>query len=100
MPLVFWYFQEPTENLLGKPHYVDRFSGFMLDSQALQVIGYYDEVELCNPIGSYVQIHKLGSYLSLKTGCHLLPLKTSTSAVLTLTQTSTSNLINILLAKM
>ena len=64
MPLVFLYFQESTEILLGKPHYADRFSGFMLDSQALQVIGYYDEVELCNPIGSYVQTHKLGSYLA------------------------------------
>lgn len=30
------------------------------DSQALQIIAYYDELEVTNPIGSYVKTHKLG----------------------------------------
>lgn len=33
---------------------------FSSDPLALLVIGYYDELELCNPIGSYIQTHKLG----------------------------------------
>ena len=27
---------------------------------ALQIVGYYDEVEVVNPIGSYIKKHKLG----------------------------------------
>ena len=33
---------------------------FSLDVNGLQIIGYYDELEICNPLGSYVQTHKLG----------------------------------------
>ena len=33
---------------------------FTSDPLALQVIGYYDELEVVNPIGSYVKKHKLG----------------------------------------
>ena len=33
---------------------------FSSDRCALQIIGYYDEVELCNPLGAYVKRHKLG----------------------------------------
>ena len=33
---------------------------FSLESNALQVVAYYDEVEVVNPIGSYVKKHKLG----------------------------------------
>ena len=33
---------------------------FSLHSDALQVHFYYDEVEVCNPIGSHKKIHKLG----------------------------------------
>ena len=33
---------------------------FSTDSNALQVIGYYDEVEVVNPIGSFVSKNKLG----------------------------------------
>ena len=32
---------------------------FQTDENALQIIGYY-EVEVVNPIGSYVSTHKLG----------------------------------------
>lgn len=30
------------------------------DKSALQIMLYYDEVELCNPLGSRVKVHKLG----------------------------------------
>ena len=33
---------------------------FGTDKYALQIIGYYDELEVVNPIGSYVSRHKLG----------------------------------------
>ncbi len=33
---------------------------FSRDTSALQIIAYYDEVELCNPLGSHVKKHKLG----------------------------------------
>lgn len=33
---------------------------FGTDPNALQIIGYYDELEVVNPIGSYVSKHKLG----------------------------------------
>ena len=33
---------------------------FSTDPFALQIIGYYDELEVVNPIGSYVKKHKLG----------------------------------------
>ena len=27
---------------------------------ALQLVGYYDEIEVCNPLGSHSGVHKLG----------------------------------------
>lgn len=33
---------------------------FSTDEKAIQIIAYYDEVELCNPLGSNTKIHKLG----------------------------------------
>lgn len=33
---------------------------FSVDKTALQVMLYYDEVEVCNPIGSNRKKHKLG----------------------------------------
>jgi len=36
---------------------------FSLDVDGLQIIGYYDELEVCNPVGSYVRSHKLGCWL-------------------------------------
>lgn len=33
---------------------------FMQDPHALQIVAYYDELELCNPLGSHVKKHKLG----------------------------------------
>lgn len=35
---------------------------FGTDPNALQIIGYYDEIEVVNPIGSYVSKHKLGCF--------------------------------------
>lgn len=33
---------------------------FSLYHQALQIMLYYDDLEVCNPIGSRAKIHKLG----------------------------------------
>lgn len=33
---------------------------FSQDKSALQIIAFYDEVEICNPLGSHVKQHKLG----------------------------------------
>ena len=33
---------------------------FSSDPHALQIVGYFDELEICNPLGSYVSTHKLG----------------------------------------
>ena len=30
---------------------------------ALQLVTYYDEIELCNPLGSHRGVHKLGKVL-------------------------------------
>lgn len=43
------------DGLLYKSH-----SMFSADSKSLQIIAYYDELEIVNPIGSYVKKHKLG----------------------------------------
>lgn len=33
---------------------------FSSNPNALQIVGYFDELEICNPLGSYVSTHKLG----------------------------------------
>lgn len=33
---------------------------FSCDPHALQIIAYYDELEVVNPLGSHVKVHKLG----------------------------------------
>ena len=33
---------------------------FSSDPHALQIIAYFDELEVCNPLGSHVKKHKLG----------------------------------------
>lgn len=33
---------------------------FSQDPCALQIVAYYDEVEICNPLGSHIKQHKLG----------------------------------------
>ena len=33
---------------------------FSVDPYALQIIGYYDDLEVVNPLGSYIKKHKLG----------------------------------------
>ena len=40
-----------------------RFSShplFSTDTSALQILAYYDELEVCNPLGSHIKKHKLG----------------------------------------
>lgn len=39
---------------------------FSADNRALQIQLYYDEIDVCNPIGSKSGVHKLGKLLSLK----------------------------------
>lgn len=34
---------------------------FSTDPTALQIILYYDDVEICNPLGSKAKVHKLGT---------------------------------------
>ena len=36
---------------------------FSTSNDALQIFLYYDELETCNPLGSKVKIHKLGTYM-------------------------------------
>ena len=36
---------------------------FSKDEKALQVIGYYDDLEVANPLGSKAKIHKIGKHL-------------------------------------
>ena len=33
---------------------------FSTDKQALQIVAYFDELEVANPLGSYISKHKLG----------------------------------------
>ena len=35
----------------------------MNDKQSLQIIAFYDELKVCNPLGSHVKKHKLGVIL-------------------------------------
>ena len=37
---------------------------YTVEPQALQLIMYYDELEVCNPLGAQSGIHKLGKYIS------------------------------------
>lgn len=36
---------------------------FSLHQKALQIHFYYDDVEMCNPLGSKAKIHKLGKHI-------------------------------------
>ena len=38
---------------------------FSTHRNALQIMMYYDDVEVCNPLGSHTKIHKLGKYIVL-----------------------------------
>lgn len=38
---------------------------FNEDPTALQIQLYYDELEVCNPLGSQAKKHKLGNYIKL-----------------------------------
>ena len=49
------YLHDFRDGLLYKQHPL-----FGVDDNALQVIIYYDEVEVANPLGSYRGQHKLG----------------------------------------
>ena len=36
---------------------------FSLEPHALQVMLYFDELEVCNPLGSSAKVHKLGRFV-------------------------------------
>ncbi len=36
---------------------------FSVDPKALQIIAYFDELEICNPLGTHTKTHKLGIFL-------------------------------------
>ena len=36
---------------------------FSVESTALQIMLYFDEMEVCNPIGSRAKKHKLGKHI-------------------------------------
>ena len=36
------------------------------DPKALQIIAYFDEVEVCNPLGSHASVQKLGEVISFQ----------------------------------
>lgn len=38
---------------------------FSQDRRALQVIGYYDDLEVANPLGSKAKIHKIGEIYNI-----------------------------------
>ncbi len=40
---------------------------FSSETNALQILLYYDEVEVCNPLGTKVKTHKLGIFNDV---CH------------------------------
>ena len=42
---------------------------FSIQPRALQIMLYYDDVEVCNPIGSRAKIHKLGMFNLLYNVC-------------------------------
>ena len=44
-------------------HHFSQHQLFSSDNSALQLILYYDELELCNPLGSRRKKHKIGSYV-------------------------------------
>ena len=53
----------PPSNLLRDFCDGDRFKShplFRNDNNALQIVAYYDELEICNPLGAAAKVHKLG----------------------------------------
>ena len=49
---------------------------FSTNPHALQIIGYFDELEVCNPLGTHTKTHKLGIFLF--TLANIPPMKRST----------------------
>ena len=47
---------------------------FSAENKTIQIIAYFDEVELCNPLGSNTKIHKLGCiFFTIGNVCPLFP---------------------------
>ena len=36
---------------------------YRIEPHSLQIVLYYDELELCNPLGTSAKIHKIGKFL-------------------------------------
>ena len=45
---------------------------FQEDPNALQICFYYDDLEVCNPLGSKAKIHKLGCYTIFVHTCTII----------------------------
>ena len=43
---------------------------YSLQRNALQIFLYFDEVEVCNPLGTKVKCHKLGELMRLESTLH------------------------------
>ena len=41
-------------------HSINHTPLFSVDPYVLLIIGYYDDLEVVNPLGSYIKKHKLG----------------------------------------
>ena len=52
------------------------------DPNFLEIILYYDELEVCNPIGSKRIIHKLGTFISILLDSYYHPIMFSYSCIL------------------
>lgn len=48
-------------------------SMFATHSKALQILLYYDDIEMCNPLGSHTKKHKLGNNLCVINVLHPHP---------------------------
>ncbi len=54
-----------SDNLLGDYCDGDACSShplFSADPEALQILLFYDDLEVANPLGSYTKKHKIGEY--------------------------------------
>lgn len=54
------YLEDFCDGLMLKEHPL-----FGQDKDAIQIFLYYDDVEMCNPLGSKKTVHKLGKCLTI-----------------------------------
>ena len=76
MQLIFIYYKcihqihhnhERSDNLMSDfcdGELYRKHSLFSVDRQALQVLLYNDDIEICNPLGSRAKVHKMCKYIN------------------------------------